>query len=199
MSNWRNLLTTNLSTANIIIIGNPYDKAVSCNKGASLAPQKIRFLSSYLPPVSYHGEVIKVKVYDIGDIVDYTANNSDKYQETLKTEKFIIQLGGDHSVSITSARAFLKHHQNKKIGLIHFDAHADLCNVYDNNIYSHACVNRRIIEAGLTNTDIAYVGLRSWELEEVEYINKNAKNYYPMSVINEKGIDYVIKIGRAHV
>lgn len=194
MNKWRSLLTEDLSKADVVIIGNPYDGATSCGKGAKEVPKKIRELSCYLPPVDYQGEEVQTKVFDMGDISNYLAHQETKeYLKALESNKFVLQIGGDHSISIASTISFFNYHHHKKVGLIHFDAHADLCDIYDNNKYSHACVNRRITEAGLQQDDIAYVGLRSWEVEEKAYIEKNVKNYYPMYVVNKVGLDYVIK------
>ncbi|MFA6627899.1 MAG: agmatinase [Bacilli bacterium] len=190
---WRGLLTNQIEEADIIIIGNPYDGATSCGKGAAFGPDKMRELSHYLPPVTYQGTPLTLKIYDLGNFDHYKANEDQSlYQGALQTNRFILQLGGDHSVSIATQRAFIKKHQGKKVGLIHCDAHADLCDIYDNNQYSHASVNRRAIDAGFTHQDIAYVGIRSWELEEVAFMNKNAHHYYPMATIEQLGLHCVI-------
>ncbi|MDD4213009.1 MAG: agmatinase [Bacilli bacterium] len=190
---WRGLKTQKLEEANIIIIGNPYDQATSCGKGAAYGPDKMRELSQYLPPVTYQGEPLKVKIFDLGNIEAYHANEDHSlYQKALNTNRFVLQLGGDHSISIASQRAFIKKHAGKKVGLIHCDAHADLCDIYNDNRYSHASVNRRTLEAGLKDTDVAYVGIRSWELEEVSFMAEHARHYYPMSKVLNLGLPTII-------
>lgn len=190
---WRNLQATSLEEADVLIIGNPYDQATSCGKGAALGPDKMRDLSRYLPPVTYQGDSLTIKVYDLGNIESYRAEEDHPlYQKALQSNHFVLQLGGDHSVSIATQRAFIKKHQGKKVGLIHCDAHADLCDIYDDNQYSHASVNRRTIEAGLGDQDVAYIGIRSWELEEVTFMKEHARHYYPMAKVLQLGIPTVI-------
>ena len=46
------LLVEDLEQANVVLAGIPYDEGCSCGSGASLAPSKIRELSSFLPPLS---------------------------------------------------------------------------------------------------------------------------------------------------
>lgn len=191
---WRNLLTKNLNEATVVVLGLPYDGAVSCGKGASLAPKVMRELSSYLPPVSYTGNILKTKIYDFGDVEDF--NNADSLIGKVTSEnKFKLFLGGDHSVSIKTQKAFIEKHQGQKIGIIHIDAHADLCDVYDNNKASHACVNRRAVEHGLNDEDITYIAIRSWEVEELEYYqNHEEVLQLPMYRIKALGLAKVIEI-----
>ena len=48
---FRDLLVEDIKDANVVIAGIPYDEGCSCGGGASLAPSKIRELSSFLPPL----------------------------------------------------------------------------------------------------------------------------------------------------
>ena len=54
--NFRDLTVNEIESANVIITGLPYDEGCSCGGGAKLAPQVIRELSSFLPPLSMDGE-----------------------------------------------------------------------------------------------------------------------------------------------
>lgn len=189
---WRDLLTSNLNEADVLVLGLPYDGAVSCGKGASLAPQIIRELSTYLPPVSYNGTIINTKIYDFQDVVDFTKAN-EKISKVMNHHALKLFIGGDHSVSIKTQKAFIDYYQNKKIGIIHCDAHADLCDIYDDSLYSHACVNRRAVDNGIKDEDIVYIGLRSWEIQELEYYQDHPDVLsFPMYKINELGIDKML-------
>ncbi len=79
-------------------------------------------------------------------------------------------LGGEHTATLGSARAFKA--AGEKIGFIHFDAHADLRNTYKGTKLSHACVLRRIHELGFP---LVQVGTRATCREEVEYRAANPK------------------------
>lgn len=79
-------------------------------------------------------------------------------------------LGGEHTVTLGSARAFKA--AGADIGFIHFDAHADLRDVYKGAKFSHACVLRRVHELGFPLVQLA---TRATSLEEVNYRAANGK------------------------
>ena len=79
-------------------------------------------------------------------------------------------LGGEHTTTLGTARAFRA--AGEKIGFIHFDAHADLRDVYKGTKLSHACVLRRIHELGFP---LVQIGTRATCMEEVEYRAANEK------------------------
>lgn len=176
---WGELNTAEAAEAKVCIMGIPFDGAVSCGKGAALAPEKIRSLSRYLPATTETGKIIKnLKVYDLGDVaIDldwarYFREVEDRAYNLMKADKFSLFLGGDHSVTIPLHKAFGRYSKEKgfrKIGVIHFDSHADICDTYDGHKWSHACTERRTVEDVIGPEDLAYLGLRSYEVEELEY------------------------------
>jgi agmatinase len=56
---WGDLNTSEAKDAKVCIMGIPFDGAVSCGKGAALAPEKIRSLSRYLPSTTHTGKILK--------------------------------------------------------------------------------------------------------------------------------------------
>lgn len=177
---WGDLNCPDMKDADVCVMGIPFDSAVSCGKGSSLAPEKIRSLSRYLPTVTEEGhEIDHLKVYDHGDIpVDL---NWDKYYAAVEKEalalfdsgKFCLFFGGDHSVTIPLTRAYGTNNKGKKIGIIHFDSHPDLCEEYDGHKWSHACPLQRAVQDVITPSDLAQVGIRSYEAEEVAFYKAN--------------------------
>ena len=176
---WGELFAHKIEEAHICVMGVPFDGAVSCGKGAALAPEVMRSLSRYLPPYTEGGDLIEHKIYDAGDVPivldweTYYGNVEAEAFKLLGTGKFCLFLGGDHSVSIPLHKAFFRACANQKTGVIHFDSHADLCDAYDGHKWSHACTARRASEQMAAPGDIAFVGLRSWEQEEVEYLKEH--------------------------
>ena len=128
--------------------------------------------------------VIKKGVlYDTGDIpVDlnwerYYGTVEDEAYKLMKTGNFCLFLGGDHSVTIPLHQAFGKYQketkENAKIGIIHFDAHYDLCDEYDGHKWSHACTEARSLENVISGEDLFFVGIRVAEEIELETIAAN--------------------------
>jgi agmatinase len=56
----------------------------------------------------------------------------------LKKNGLPVILGGEHTVTLGALKAIVD--SNKKIGVVQFDAHADLRDSYEDNRLSHACV-----------------------------------------------------------
>lgn len=180
---WRSLHVKNIEDANICVMGIPFDGAVSCGKGSSMAPERIRSLSRYLPPTTETGVVLdKIRVFDVADVpidldwVRYFGNIEAEAYKLFKNGAFCLFIGGDHSVTIPLHKAFgqaMREAGKTKIGIIHFDAHADICDTYDNHKWSHACTERRALDDVILPEDLSYVGLRSWELEELDFFAAN--------------------------
>ncbi len=86
----------------------------------------------------------------------------------LQAGKFLVTLGGEHSLTLGTVRAAAGLHQD--LGVVQFDAHGDLRDAYLRSPNSHACVMRRIVEdLGLQTLA---VGVRSISREERELIHR---------------------------
>lgn len=196
---WRDLLVEDLSVADIVLLGIPFDKNCSCGEGTRFAPDKLRELSGYLPPVTENGEIIFAKLFDFGNVdkeesIEFFFKKvATKAFEVISSGKFPIFLGGDHSVSIPLKQAFAKFHQGKRIGIIHFDAHADICDIYDDSKLSHASVNARALETGFNDSDIMMVGIRSFEIQELSFLEN-----HPHQVLLASQLDSLKETGIAN-
>lgn len=176
MKAWREIATENREEADVNILGITFDSAASVGKGAALGPEQIRKCTEVLPPVNVTGDFFQeLKVYDAGDVEfsldwgKYYERVEENAAELLKTGRFCIFMGGDHSVTVPLGRALRKAHPDKKIGIVHFDSHPDLCKEYEGSKWSHACPLRRVLEDAIGPADLAQVGIRSYEYEEVEF------------------------------
>jgi agmatinase len=58
-----------------------------------------------------------------------------------------VGIGGDHSVTLAELRAHAAVHG--QLGLLHFDSHTDLWDLYNGRPYSHGTMFRRAIEEGI--------------------------------------------------
>lgn len=175
---FREMKTTKIEEANIILGSASYDGGCSCGSGTSLAPRKLRTLSSYLPSFdsNFHN-LEKVRIYDYCDINEKNCENNiyteieTKAQEILAFNKFMLFFGGDHSISIPLEKAFFDKFSKsgKHPVIIHIDAHMDILDEYMDSKMSHACPNRRAIDNGYLPNDINLIGIRSYEKGEVEF------------------------------
>ena len=94
-------------------------------------------------------------------------------QKALDSGAIPVVLGGEHTATIASARAFKA--TGADIGFIHFDAHGDLRDTYKGEKISHACALRRVHELGFP---LVQLGTRAYCMEEVEYRAANSKTIF---------------------
>ncbi len=108
-------------------------------------------------------------------------------KELLKGDKFLTFFGGEHSISIGIIKAFYEKYQN--ISVLQLDAHADLRSSYMGSPYNHACA---LHDASL-NTNLVQVGIRSMDISELEFLNKEkcffAEDIYGNDNWMQKSID----------
>jgi agmatinase len=82
--------------------------------------------------------------------------------ETLE-DRFVVMLGGEHSVSAPAIRAVAAH-LGARISVLQMDAHADLRAGYEGTAFSHASAMHRVLDVA----DVVGVGIRGISQEEVE-------------------------------
>ncbi|MCQ4637587.1 agmatinase [Anaerovorax odorimutans] len=170
--------------AKVCIMGIPFDNATSLNKGTMYGPDTLRRLSIDLSDITESFKPLKDEIlYDIGDIqIDL---NWERYYKTVEEEayrlmaddQFCLFLGGDHSVTIPLHKAFGKWQKKKnkdaRIGIIHFDAHYDLCDEYDGHKWSHASTEARALDDVIKGEDLHFLGIRVAEKAELDTIKRN--------------------------
>lgn len=89
-------------------------------------------------------------------------------QAWMAKEKFVVTLGGEHSLSLAPVRAARA--VFGELGIVQFDAHADLREEFEGTPYSHACIMRRLHEERFP---ILSIGIRSLSREEAEFVKAN--------------------------
>jgi agmatinase len=93
----------------------------------------------------------------------------------LERGKLLVSLGGEHS--LTSALVFAARDAcgsgggpDSELGVVQFDAHADLREEFEGTRWSHASVMRRIVEEGVPTLA---VGLRSLSAPEARFLDQH--------------------------
>ena len=165
-----------LQTAKVVILPVPYDMTTEWHSGAREGPQAIIDASQYL---EFYDIELKKEIYKVGihtlPRVQPSLNSPEGMidrvyrvaTELAKQEKFLVMLGGEHSLSLGMVQAIKEKFHD--ICVLQLDAHTDLRNEYLGTKYSHACVMRRISEL----CPIVQVGIRSLSLEEQEFLTQN--------------------------
>ena len=118
-----------------------------------------------LPEVALHSGAPEAMAARIESIVG----------ELVDAGKFVVTLGGEHTVAVGAARAYAK--RVPGLSVLAFDANADMRDEYLDSAYNHACTLRRISEAVGVDR-VVQVGMRSAEREEHEYILEQGMRFY---------------------
>jgi agmatinase len=92
--------------------------------------------------------------------------------EVLDAGKFLISLGGEHSITIPLVEAVASRHPG--LSVLQIDAHADLRDAYMGNRLSHASVMRRVVECARCTQ----VGIRSLSEEEARALPSMATTVF---------------------
>ncbi len=163
-----------LETAKVVLIPVPYDGTSTWQKGADKGPQAFLDASENMElyDIETDSEVYKNGIY-LADPV--TENSSPEamveavYERTksyITRNKFVTLFGGEHSVSIGSIRAFNESFQD--LTVVQLDAHADLRKDYEGTACNHACA----MHEASKNTNLIQVGIRSMDVTELKWMNK---------------------------
>ena len=199
-------LTPNKNSANLTVLGVLWDHSSSFRKGSAEGPIYIRnaTTSQLYNPFSENGFNIKSnwRIFDCGDVKinsnqpsDFIENIVTKIKPLHKQIQNYCFLGGDHLITYFSVSALLKAYtlNPKEVGLIYIDSHPDLYDKYDNNMYSHACVVRCLIEkTGFSPENICQLGIRASTPEQIKYIKEKNILVYTTKDLQEMPITTII-------
>ncbi len=173
------------------VIGLPYDRSASARPGAAHGPERIRRWTHHLTPITEdRTRLTGLSVCDLGDVaIDNQVHDFHRARQVIAGLPNIpILLGGDHSVTIPIFQAQRERFSGKRLGVLWVDAHPDLCDEFDGSRLNHACVLRRGLEFGIEQQDVCLVGLRSWEMQELDLVENGQLNVYPMPLVAERGM-----------
>ena len=156
-----------------VILPIPYEATTSWGSGTREGPAAILDASRY---IEWYDEELDREPVDVGictlPAVDMTRAGPeaaigrlrDLYVDLLDVagDRFVIGLGGEHSISSAPATAWVDR-LGGDVSILQFDAHSDLRDEYHGTPWNHACVMRRILE--YTERVVA-VGIRALTSEE---------------------------------
>lgn len=163
-----NEVVYDFSGSGIIIVPVPYDETSTWIKGADKGPDAVMEASVNMEfydietgsEAHLHGihTLEPVLVKDSPEkLVDAVFT---RVSFLLSQDKFPVVVGGNHTVSIGSAKAFARHYRD--LSILQLDAHSDLRPEYEGSPFNHACAMARMREYA----PIVQVGIRSMSKEE---------------------------------
>jgi agmatinase len=186
---------SDFATARVVVLPVPYDSTTTARAGAREAPQAIIDASAdmelydvvlerepyragiaTLPEVAPHSDSAPAMIGRVESLVG----------ELIDAGKFVVTLGGEHTVAAGAVRAYAARVPN--LSVLAFDAHADMRDEYLDSRFNHACTLRRALEAVragrraagmLREPTLVHVGLRSAAREEHEFLRAQRIPLYP--------------------
>jgi agmatinase len=162
-------LLRDVTSADIAVVGVPFDAGVSYRSGARFGPSHVREASRLLRPYNPGLDVAPFDVAQVVDAGDIVANpysikeaikNIEKAADDLRADgKKLVVIGGDHTIALPLLRSVFKTHG--RVALLHFDAHLDTWDTYMGEPYTHGTPFRRAAEEGILDSDaLSHVGTR---------------------------------------
>ena len=186
---------SNYKNAKIAILPVPFDKTSSWIKGSSKGPRATinasRNMELYDIDTAF--EVYKKGIHTAKEVASVTSREMvdkvhNRVNRMLIDKKFVVTLGGEHTVSLGSIKAHNEYFND--ISILHLDAHADMRDRYQGNKYSHACIMARAREI---TSSIVSVGIRSMDSSELKNIDKKKIFYASDTRRSKNWIQHVMR------
>lgn len=178
-------------TSKVVLQLLPYEHTSSYIAGSDKGPEAILEASHF---VEFYDEELDIETFksigiatqqvlDFGNNIDAEAievieKNTNHH---IEHNKFVMTFGAEHTITFGVFKAF--HKKNPNVSILQIDAHSDLRQSYEGNIYSHASVMARIHELGVK---ISQVGIRAQCIEESKLIKSdlNIQCFYAHQIQN---------------
>lgn len=184
-----NEVVYNYGESGIIIVPVPYDETSTWMKGADKGPEAILEASVNLEfyDVETSTEAHLKGIHTIDPVLEketpwkLVQAVHDCISSLLSEKKFPVIIGGNHTVSIGTIKAFSEHFEN--LSVLQLDAHADLRQIYEGSEFNHACAMARAREYA----PIVQVGIRSMSAEELPYV-ENDRIFFSHELYYDKNL-----------
>ena len=194
----------------VAICGVPWDGTQITRSGSHAGPLGIR-LADYSPsPLqgALHQSVRvdpfkELRVADYGDSEIYVGDTMRTFSAVTKfiseiagtgAKPFI--LGGDHGITWPNVTGLAEVHGYGRIGVVHFDAHADTAPDMMGVLASHGTPMRRLIESGaVKGKNFVQIGLRGYwpDPPVLAWMEEQGMRTHFMAEIEKRGFDVVLE------
>ena len=167
---------TTLDAARVVILPVPYEATVSYMGGTRFGPRRILEASRAVELFDHEldSEPHTVGVHTLPELLlsgagpeEALGELREAYDQLLAAGKFVVMLGGEHSISAPPIEAHVRRLGTRRpLSVLQLDAHGDLRPEYEGTAFSHACVMYRVHR----KVNLVPVGIRAITTEERQLI-----------------------------
>jgi agmatinase len=199
-----------VDSADVAVLGVPFDSGTSYRPGARFGPEAVRAGSKLQRPYHLALDVDVWSAMQVADAGDVTVNPFDIDEAVRQIHSAanalydkanrIIAIGGDHTVALPLLRA--AHARHGPLAVVHFDAHLDTWDTYFGARFTHGTPFRRASEEGLLALDhCAHVGIRNSVYARTDLVDDRRLGFAIVSTLDlaRRGVDEAIDRVRERV
>lgn len=178
--------------ARVVVLPVPYDLSLSFLPGARRGPEAILLASRELEPFLLELGVTPEEVgIHAAEPVPWVAGSAEESHALireaalghLRAGKFVVSLGGDHSITHPLVQA----HREAlgEFSLLQIDAHADLYPEWQGSVYSHASPFYRLVREGFS---LVQVGIRAMDQDSLAWARGKGVALFPAHRLHREGL-----------
>jgi len=163
------------ASSRVVILPVPYGGTVTYGRGTEKGPEAIRLASQQVElfDEETRREPYRQGIHSAPAVIHRGRNPAPmvescyrRVRKYLADGKFVVTLGGEHSISPGPVRAYAEGFPG--LTIVHFDAHSDLREAYHGLKHNHACAGARMRESAR----LIQIGIRSQSPEERALIDR---------------------------
>lgn len=187
------------------VLGVPFDGGTTYRPGTRFGPQGIRRISALYTPYNFEMGIDlreQMTLCDAGDVFTIPANIEKTFDQVSNAVAYVastgslpIILGGDHSIGFPTVRGVASV-TSKKIGIIHFDRHADI-QAKDLDERMHTTPWYYATELpNVPASNLVQIGIGGWQVprEALSNMRDRKTNVFTIGDIETLGIDKVAEM-----
>jgi agmatinase len=174
----------------VVVLPVPYDSTTTGRAGARDGPRAIIDSSEDMElfDMALGREPYRLGIHTLPELAAQTGSVDAMIErieevvgELLDDGKFVVALGGEHTVAVGSLQAHAR--RMGELSVLAVDAHGDMRQEYLGTAHNHACTLRRMSEQAA----VVQVGLRSASAEELAYVRERGFHFYSPQAFRELG------------
>ncbi|MGW4728560.1 agmatinase [Streptomyces shenzhenensis] len=194
----------------VAVCGVPWDSTAGGRSGTNHGPLAIRscdYKGGYGRAhysLNTHVDAFEVlRCCDYGDAPIALGNTPETFEGIRKFVATIPQsgaipiiMGGDHGITWPCATALADHYGWGKVGIVHFDAHADAGEGMPGSLGGHGTPMRKLIDSGaVPGRNFVQVGLRGYWPDQplLDWMKQHRMRSHFMAEINRYGFAQVLE------